>query len=397
VSDWATIKLGEVAQFINGDRGRNYPSEGDFVAKGIAFINAGHLKRGTVDFSNMNYINEGRFRALRSGKTRENDILYCLRGSLGKTAIVQNTDDAAIASSLLIIRPSSACDVRYLYHFLVSPLARQEMNRFVNGSSQPNLSADSVKNYRVPFPPLPEQRRIAAILDKANALQAKRRAASEQLKSLTQALFFEMFGDPQTNPKAWDVDKLSDVATFENGDRSGNYPSGNDIKSEGVLFLSTANIIDNKLDLTRAHFISDDKFSSLSRGKAKPQDLIITLRGTLGSCCIFRCNHERAFINAQMMIIRPTHRILSEYLHALLTSHRMNALFQRIGTGVAVSQLTARQLAAIVIPCPPIPLQRAFAERVDSVEGHIRLNMEAVTTHENLFVSLQHRAFTGEL
>ena len=121
MSDWSDVKLGQVAEFINGDRGKNYPSEGDFVDKGIPFINAGHLTDGEVDFSGMNYISESRYHLLGSGKTRQNDILYCLRGSLGKTAIVRHEGDAAIASSLVIIRPSDDCNVGYLYHFLTSP------------------------------------------------------------------------------------------------------------------------------------------------------------------------------------------------------------------------------------------------------------------------------------
>jgi len=183
---------------------------------------------------------------------------------------------------------------------------------------------------------------------------------------------------------------------LENGDRSSNYPSGDEIKTEGVLFLSTANIVADRLDLTRGHFISEEKFTSLSQGKAKPGDLIITLRGTLGSSCIFSSRYDRAFINAQMMIIRPT-RVLSEYLHALLTSSRMKSFFQRIATGVAVSQLTGKQIAAITIPCPPIPFQQDFAERVAAVERHNGLCIDARIANERLFTSLQRQAFSGAL
>ena len=104
MSHFVLEPLGELAQFVNGDRGKNYPSKSDFVDTGIPFINAGHLKSGEVDFSEMNYIHADKFRKLGSGKTQNNDLLYCLRGSLGKTAIVNYTDNSAIASSLVIRR-----------------------------------------------------------------------------------------------------------------------------------------------------------------------------------------------------------------------------------------------------------------------------------------------------
>jgi type I restriction enzyme, S subunit len=111
LSGWKKVELGKIADLFNGDRGKNYPSEGDFIDCGIPFINAGHLADGKVEFSKMNYISESCFRLLGSGKTQANDILYCLRGSLGKTAIYRENGPAAIASSLVIIRPSSECSV----------------------------------------------------------------------------------------------------------------------------------------------------------------------------------------------------------------------------------------------------------------------------------------------
>jgi type I restriction enzyme S subunit len=199
------------------------------------------------------------------------------------------------------------------------------------------------------------------------------------------------------NPKDWKVRKLIEVSDFENGDRSSNYPSGDQIKEEGVLFLSTKNIVDNKLDLSSAVFITEEKFRSLSRGKARRHDLIITLRGTLGSCCVFDCEHERAFINAQMMIIRPQEAVLYKYLHALITLPQAKAHFMRIGFGAAVQQLTASQLAELVIPVPPLELQQKFAQEITAAEEMRRKLENSATEIADLFAAVQHRAFRGEL
>ena len=99
------MRLGDIAQLINGDRGKNYPSQSDIAQKGeIPFVNAGHLNGKGIDFKEMNYISEEKYNKLNSGKFQKDDILYCLRGSLGKKAIVSSNINGAIASSLVIIR-----------------------------------------------------------------------------------------------------------------------------------------------------------------------------------------------------------------------------------------------------------------------------------------------------
>jgi len=250
---------------------------------------------------------------------------------------------------------------------------------------------------RIPVPPLEEQRRIAAILDQAETLRTQRRQALAHLDTLTQSLFLDMFGDPVVNPKGFVITTLADVSKFENGDRSSNYPSGDDIKTEGVLFLSTKNIVASKLDLSKPQFITQEKFESLGRGKARSGDLIITLRGTLGSCCIFDCEEETAFINAQMMIIRPTAKVICRYLHSLLTSDEAKAHFDYIGRGAAVPQLTAGQLGELKVLLPPLPLQQTFATRIQAIESLKATHRAALAQLDALFASLQQRAFAEGL
>jgi type I restriction enzyme S subunit len=167
---WHERQLGEVAQFINGDRSKNYPSKSFRVDDGVPFINAGHLSNGDVDLTDMDYITPEHFDRLGGGKVERGDVLYCLRGSLGKCAVVQSIDRGAIASSLLIIRPSQQVASRYIYLFLTSPLGARMIAKYDNGSAQPNLSAANVKKYILPLPPLAEQKRIVAKVDELMAL-----------------------------------------------------------------------------------------------------------------------------------------------------------------------------------------------------------------------------------
>lgn len=171
-NNWKLTRLGRVCELINGDRSKNYPNKEEYVLEGVPWINTGHIEPdGTLSVARMHYITRQKFNSLRSGKVRSGDLVYCLRGAtLGKTAIITQLDEGAIASSLVIIRISPIIVPRFAYMFLMSPLGREQIFRFDNGSAQPNLSANNVKKYWIPIPPLAEQHRIVAKVDQLMAL-----------------------------------------------------------------------------------------------------------------------------------------------------------------------------------------------------------------------------------
>jgi type I restriction enzyme S subunit len=181
---WRLVRIADVAILENGDRGSNYPSRDKFVKSGIAFINAGHLSDRRVDYGDMNYISPQHFESLRSGKVESGDILYCLRGSLGKFALVETSEPGAIASSLVIIRLLDKRFTPFFLRYLESPLASSLITRFNNGTAQPNLGAGDLARFVFPVPPLREQARIVTRVDElmrlCDALEDKGRLEAEQ-------------------------------------------------------------------------------------------------------------------------------------------------------------------------------------------------------------------------
>lgn len=164
--DWVEKKLGDVCQFENGDRGKNYPNREEYVDSGIPWINTGHIKLdGTLSKSKMNYITQEKYESLRSGKIKQGDLVYCLRGAtLGKTALVEPFEIGAVASSLVIIRPKKLLDSYFLYFFLKSHIVQRFIKLYVNGAAQPNLGANSVAQYIISFPSIKEQKAIVQTL-----------------------------------------------------------------------------------------------------------------------------------------------------------------------------------------------------------------------------------------
>jgi type I restriction enzyme S subunit len=204
-----------------------------------------------------------------------------------------------------------------------------------------------------------------------------------------------MFGDPVTNPKRWKVSPLIKCAELINGDRSSNYPSGGDLVDSGVLFLNTKNITKGRLDYDKSTFITQEKFDSLGGGKLVRDDLVITMRGTLGSCALFDGPFETGFINAQLMIIRCNNSLKPLFLHSLLTSEVIHRKFREMSRGAAVPQLTGAQMKELAVICPPEELQDKFLgirEKTFSTLG----KMNEVCCAD-LFESLSQKAFAGQL
>jgi type I restriction enzyme S subunit len=188
--NWVWCRLGNIAQFINGDRGKNYPNKSEYVEKGIPWINTGHIKpNGTLSTTKMNYITKEKFDILRGGKIKDGDLVYCLRGAtFGKTAFVTPYNIGAIASSLMIIRLYFLDLGQFTYRFLISNEGRKQLLRFDNGSAQPNLSANKVKLYVFPLPPLSEQKaiveKVATLLGYCDALEAAIAERGKRLEAL---------------------------------------------------------------------------------------------------------------------------------------------------------------------------------------------------------------------
>ncbi len=197
-TSWNWCRLGSVATLVNGDRGKNYPNKSEYVADGVPFINAGHINQdGSLSIESMNYISKEKYTSLGSGKINKGDLLYCLRGTLGKTAYVDQIKEGAIASSLVIIRFNSALNIKFVYFMLTSPYGIALVDRFDNGSAQPNLSAESVRQYVLPVPPISEQaeivKRVSALFTFADQIEARYTKAKAQVDRLTQSILAKAF------------------------------------------------------------------------------------------------------------------------------------------------------------------------------------------------------------
>lgn len=167
---WEWCRLRYFVQFVNGDRGKNYPSKNMLHEKGeIPFISAVNIGDNSISNDNLLYLSQKQYEALSQGKLHNNDIVLCIRGSLGKSAIYP-FEKGAIASSLVILRNIGEICNKYLFYFMKTLLFFNQINSNDNGTAQPNLSADNVANFLIPIPPKEEQLRIVVKIEELFAV-----------------------------------------------------------------------------------------------------------------------------------------------------------------------------------------------------------------------------------
>lgn len=341
----------------------------------------------------MNYISENRFKLLGSGKTRANDILYCLRGSLGKTAIYRENGPAAIASSLVIIRPHRECSVEYLYHFLASPLGQEEIRKFDNGSSQPNLSATSVKNYVLPMPPLEEQRRIAEILDKADTLRQMRRSTLERLDSLIQAIFIDMFG--RSLHESHTAVRCLESVCRRITDGTHQPPKWS---ANGLPFLFVSNIKDGRIDFNTQKFISEATYSGLTRNcPIDAGDVLYTIVGSYGNAAVVPSGRSFAF-QRHIAHLKPNGSLIKpEFLAIMLETSFVRRQADRLARGIAQKTLNLAELRSFKVLVPDIRSQEQFVNLALRIQWQKDRVVTSVQQLDAMFSSLQFRAFRGHL
>jgi type I restriction enzyme, S subunit len=399
---WQTKKLGDLCSFENGDRGENYPSKSVQTTSGVPFINAGHLSESGIDFSDMNYIPRERFELLGNGKIRKDDILFCLRGSLGKFASVGDLSEGAIASSLVIIRPSDAILNEFVLAYLQSDLCAEMIKEFRNGAAQPNLAAASLKKFSIPVPPLPEQQRIVGILDEAfeniATAKANTRENLQNVRTLFDSHLQAVFNH---RSEGWVERPLGDLVTFRNGINFTRSSRGEVIKIVGVKDFQKSfwAPLDNLDTVTTDGVLSDSDM-------LKENDLLFVRSNgnmeLIGRCLLVgkiadRVTHSGFTIRARLSGSSVTPRYLCRFLKS--NSARRKLVDSGIGTNIkSLNQMT---LSTLLVPFPSGAEQTRLVEQLETFEVETQrlasLYERKLAELEALKKALLHEAFSGEL
>jgi type I restriction enzyme S subunit len=297
-----------------------------------------------------------------------------------------------------VLRPRPEMDLA----FLCRVLENYDVTPWVTGTTRGKLTQAGASEIIVPLPPLPEQRRIAAILDKAALLRHQRRAALALLDTLTQSIFLDMFGDPATNPKGWPTSALENITSrTRTGLKRG--PFGGALKKE--IFVETGyKVYEQQHAIYKDHesgkyFITERKYREMEAFAIEPGDFIVSCSGTVGRIYRLPPFAPKGVINqALLRVTLDEERIEPAFFEALFESDEFQRSLLGNARGTGINNFPPMErIRAIGIILPPLSLQHTFAYRVAAVEKLKAAHRAALAQLDELFAALQHRAFKGEL
>ena len=297
-----------------------------------------------------------------------------------------------------VLRAGKEVDSSYLFHLIWNSKFREiGANNMTGSAGQKRVPVDFLRRLEIPLPPLPEQRRIAAILDKADALRRKRKHTIELLDSLMQSIFLEMF--VEGHDPAWPVCTVDELATDIRTGPFGSQLLHSEFVDEGIAVLGIDNAVSNEFQWSARRYITPEKYKRLLRYTVKPHDVIITIMGTCGRCAVVPEDIPLAINTKHLCCITlDARRCLPEFLHAAFLRHP--SVLEQLGVqakGAVMPGLNMGIIKSLQIPMPPVAKQQGFAEVVQSLREQGGLQSLALDTNEALFSSLQHRAFSGQL
>jgi len=364
-----------------------------YFDEGYPLVTSKNLVNGKIDFSTCTYISkEDHFAISKRSAVDEGDILYAMIGTIGNPVIVEKTQEFSIKNVALFKFNNENVFNRYIFYFLNSRIAERQFNSNSRGGTQKFISLGNIRGLQIPLPPLNEQKRIAAILDKADSLRRKRQQAIQLADQFLRSVFLDLFGDPVTNPKGWKVKPIGDFSVIVRG--SSPRPKGDPRYYGGAVPRLMVR------DVTRDGRYVTPKIDSLTEEGAKKSrpikggTVVMAVSGNPGLTSILKidaCIHDGfiAFNELDTSIIRA--EFFMEMMMFLKSTHSSRE------AGAIFKNLTTTQIKEMEIPLPSLLMQDKYLSVVSGLQkSQEKINLGSTRGNE-LFESLSQKSFAGEL
>jgi type I restriction enzyme S subunit len=399
------MPLSEAYWFQEGPGVRNW----QFTTSGIKLLNVANVtKLGELDLSKTDrylsakdvdnkyshfLVEPGDLVIASSGISFDSDGLLRTRGAFVRKShlpLCLNT------STIRFKAKKDVSDLRFLKFWLDSDEFRKQITRRVTGSAQQNFGPSHLESLQIGLPTLREQKRIAAILEKADRLRSTGRYVRQLSDRFLQSVFFEMFGDPLNNAEGWPVEDLENLIDRQRPITYGILKPGPDIP-DGVPYVRVVDMQDGAINLTGIRRTTGKIAFEYRRSTLKRDDVLLSIRGHVGRLAVVPPILQGANITQDTARLAPSSDICGTYLLGCL---RMPGLQRKMADwtrGAAVQGINLGDVKLLRIPVPPLSLQQKFAAIVQRFERLRAQQREAERQAEHLFQTLLHRAFNGKL
>lgn len=386
------MKLGECAEIHSGSTPRtNNPDFWDGEITWVTPKDLSKLKSKFISKTESKITKLG-FDSCSTKLLPENSVLFSSRAPIGHVAI--NTIPMCTNQGFKSFVPKAdLLDSQYLYYWLKAN--KEYLQDLGVGATFKEISKTVIANVEIPLPPLEEQRRIASILDQADELRQKRQHAIEKLDQLLQTTFIDMFGDPVSNPKGWDLKTVGEISESKLGKMLDKKKQSSE--NDQYKYLRNANVQWFRFDLSD---VFEMEFNEKDRKNCELKfgDILVCEGGEPGRAAIWKNDLENCFFQKALHRVRlDTTQILPEYFVWLFWFYSKNGGFDDHITVATIAHLTGVKMKAMQVPIPPLSMQEEFQKKVNEIEVLKTTLENSSKLFESLFSSLQNQAFNGTL
>ena len=394
VVSWPVVALRDVTNLITC----GVAKRPEYVDEGVPFLSAKNVKNGEILYRDYNCVSQETHEVLtKHNKPEKGDILYTRVGSVGEAAIIEKEIDFSVFVSLTLIKPKhDLIENRYLKYLLNSASFKARALGSLTGIGVGNLNVSVVREYPIPLPPLKEQKRIAAILDKADAIRRKRQQAIQLADEFLRSVFLDMFGDPVTNPKGFPMGTIRDLVETAN---YGSSAKASEFEGEFPILRMGNITYEGAIDLESLKYINLDE-KDKPKYLASKGDLLFNRTNSkelVGKTAVYEEDCPMA-IAGYLIRIRPNEKGNNYYLSGYLNSkHGKSTLFGMCKSIVGMANINAQEVQDIKIMIPPIELQNRYEKIVQETKGKLKTQKTSMGDIESMFSSLSQNAFSGSL
>jgi len=384
--------------FVGGPFGSNLTSADYVDAPGVPVIRGINLDGRNSRFidDHFVFVSDAKAASLQPNMAYPGDLVFTQRGTLGQVAEIPLNSRfpryVVSQSQMKMSVDGSKATTRYLYHFYRSPIGARLLASKIQATGVPHINLSLLREFPVLLPPLPEQKRIAAILDEADIIRRKRWEAIRLTEELLRSAFLHMFGDPVTNTKGWKMKKLGemlDVATGGTPSRAvPEYYGGT------IPWVTTGEVTGGFINSTTEHLT--ERGLKESNCKIFPRGTVVLAMygqgATRGRCAVLGID---AATNQACAAIQPTGSLPGSYLFTMLRL-RYDEL-RALGRGGNQPNLNLSLVRGIDVPVPTGHAVQRFAELFSKHAALLDKHAELVATTDALSESATQHAFSGRL
>lgn len=395
---WQNIPLGELCTKIGSGATPRGGSK-SYKRSGIALVRSMNVHTGKFEPRGLAHIDAAQATRLKNAMLERNDVLLNITGaSVARCCVLRNSIlPGRVNQHVCILRPlPERLHYGYLMRFLTAETTQRALLGIAgSGATREAITKSEIERFHVPLPPLTEQKRIAAILDAADALRAKRRESIAQLDTLLQSVFLDMFGDPVTNPRRLRTVRFSEIGCFV----SGATPSKRraDFWNGSVPWVSPKDMKVRNLFDSQDH-VTELAFDETNLKRLLPGHVLIVVRGMiLAHSFPVALNEVPVAINQDMKGIRPSAEFNTEFLAECIRRMERQIVDEVSTAAHGTKRFDAKAMTKILVPVPSFARQQEFSRIVACIESQKQSQQAHLAELDTLFASLQSRAFRGEL